>query len=61
MSQETITVKLVKSPIGHLRTHRKILTSLGLRKLNQEKVLPDCPSVRGQVKKVEYLVTIVDR
>lgn len=56
----TIKVKLVKSPIGHLHTHRKVLASLGLRKMNQVKELPDCPEVRGQVKKIEYLVRIVD-
>ena len=56
----TIKVQLVKSPIGHLHKHRKILASLGLRKMQQIKELPDCPEVRGQVKKIDYLVRIVD-
>lgn len=56
----TIKVQLYKSPIGHLHKHRKVIASLGLKKLQQIKELPDCPEVRGQVKKVEYLVRIVD-
>jgi large subunit ribosomal protein L30 len=54
----TIKVKLVRSPIGHLRTHRRVLASLGLRKINQVKELPDCPEVRGQIRKVAYLLSV---
>ena len=53
-----VTVKLVKSPIGHLHKHRLVLKSLGLRKLNQVKELPDCPEVRGQIRKVAYLLSV---
>ena len=56
----TIKVKLVRSLTGRLYTHRRVVSSLGLRKMNQVKELPDCPEVRGQIKKVEYLLSIVE-
>lgn len=56
----TIKVKLTRSLAGRLRTHRKVVKSLGLTKINSVKELKDCPEIRGQIKKVEYLVTIVD-
>jgi len=56
----TVKVKLVRSLAGRLQTHRRIVASLGLRKINQVKELKDCPEVRGQINKVAYLLTIVD-
>ncbi len=56
----TIKVKLNRGLAGKLTTHRKVVHSLGLRKINQVKELKDCPEVRGQIKKVEYLVGIVE-
>lgn len=56
----TIKVKLNRGLVGKLGTHRLIVKSLGLRKLGQVKELKDCPEVRGQIKKVDYLVSIVD-
>jgi len=56
----TVKVKLVRGLAGRLTTHRKIVRSLGLRKINQIKELKDCPEVRGQIKKVEYLVQVVE-
>ena len=55
-----IKVKLDRGLPGKLKKHRAIVASLGLRKVNQVKELKDCPEVRGQIKKVEYLVSIVD-
>ncbi len=56
----TLKVKLNRSYAGTLTSHRRTLRSLGLRKINQVKELKDCPEIRGQIKKVEYLVSIVD-
>jgi large subunit ribosomal protein L30 len=57
---EKIKVRLKRSMIGSLRTHRKVVRSLGLSRINQVKELPDVPEVRGQIKKVEYMVEIVE-
>lgn len=57
---DTIKVKLTKGLAGSLHKHRRIVTSLGLRKFGSEKELKDTPEIRGQIKKVEYMVSIVD-
>ncbi len=60
MSQKKIKVRLVHSAIGRLDVQEKTVRGLGLRKLNQERVLEDTPAVRGMVKKVPHLVQIVE-
>ena len=56
----TIKVKMVRSQISTIPNHRRILASLGFRKINQVRELKDCPEIRGQIKKVDYLLQIVD-
>ena len=56
----TIKVKLNRGLAGKLGTHRRIVRSLGLSKINQVKELKDCPEVRGQIKKIQYMVSIVE-
>ena len=53
-----LKVTLTRSLIGRPETQRKTVKALGLRKLNSFSVLPDNPAVRGQIHKVEHLVTI---
>jgi large subunit ribosomal protein L30 len=56
----TIKVKLNRGLAGKLKTHCRIVQSLGLRKINQVVELKDCPEIRGQIKKIEYMVSVVD-
>ena len=49
-------ITLVKSVIGTPKTQRKIVRSLGLRKLNSFSILTDSPT--GQIHKVEHLVKV---
>lgn len=51
-----VKVTLVKSPIGALESHRATVLGLGLKKMNQSRVLEDTPAVRGMINKVNYLV-----
>ncbi len=55
----TIKIKQIKSRIGAPKNHKRILDSLGLRKLNHTVEHEDNPSIRGMVEKVKHLVTIV--
>jgi large subunit ribosomal protein L30 len=59
-TQQTVTVKLVRSPIGTRADHRATVRGLGLRKLNSQSVLQDTPAVRGMINKVAYLVQVLD-
>ena len=56
----TLKVQLVRGLPGKLGKHRRIITSLGLRKINQVREHKDCPEIRGQIKKVSYLVRVVE-
>ena len=54
--KKTVKVTLVKSPISTKADHRATLAGLGLKKINQSRVLEDTPAVRGMINKVAYLV-----
>ena len=54
----TIKVKQIKigAPIDQKRT----LSCLGLRKISQIVEVDDTPSIRGMIRKVHHLVTVVE-
>ncbi len=58
-TQQTVTVQLVRSPIGTKESHRATVVGLGLRKLNSTSVLQDTPAVRGMINKISYLVKVL--
>jgi large subunit ribosomal protein L30 len=58
MSQKTVTVKLVRSPIGCKVDHRATVRGLGLRKMNSTSTLVDTVEVRGMINKISYLVEV---
>ena len=55
---KTVRVRLVKSTNGCQGRHRLSVKALGLRKLNDVRVLKDSPSVRGLINQVSYLVNV---
>ncbi len=60
MSNKTVKVTLVRSPIGTRAKHRATVLGLGLKKLNQTRELEDTPAVRGMITRVAYLVRVED-
>ena len=53
-----LKITLVRSLIGRPDSQRKIVRSLGLRKLNSTSILPNHPTILGQIHKVEHLVKV---
>jgi len=53
-----LKITWTKSCIGCPETQRTTIKSLGLRKLHHTVVQEDSPQVRGQIKKVQHLVTV---
>ena len=53
-----LKITQVRSKIGYKPKARATLEALGLRKIHQTVELPDIPSVRGMVKKIEYLLKV---
>lgn len=58
-SKNLVKVKLVRSVIGTRADHRDTVRGLGLRRLHDERTLEDTPSIRGMIRKVDYLVKVI--
>jgi large subunit ribosomal protein L30 len=56
----TIRIQYYRSFIAAPKTHKTIVRSLGLRKLNQIVERPDTDATRGAVEKVPHLLRIVE-
>lgn len=55
-----IRIEYYRSFIAAPKTHKTIVRSLGLRKLNQVVERPDTDAMRGAVAKVPHLLRIVE-
>ncbi len=55
-----IRIQYYRSFIAAPKTHKTIVRSLGLRKLNQIVERPDTDAMRGAVAKVPHLLRIVE-
>ena len=53
-----LVITLRRSPIGTPQKHRRVLSSLGLRKIRQTVTRPDTAQVRGMIGKVGYLLEV---
>ncbi|MDO5028542.1 MAG: 50S ribosomal protein L30 [Bacillota bacterium] len=56
----TIKIKLTKSPIGKIESHKRTVKALGFRKIGQIVEKEDTPQVRGMIEKIDYMVEIVE-
>jgi len=56
-----LRITLKRSIIGRPGKHRRVVQSLGLRKLNSEVVLRDTPQVRGMIQKVSHLLEVEEK
>ncbi len=59
MAKKKITIKFNRSTIGCPKDQIDTVRGLGLRKLHDEKTLENTPAVRGMIKKVIHLVSVV--
>ncbi len=56
----TLKIKMIGSVIGCVRSQRETLRGLGLRRLQQVVERADTPQIRGMIRKIPHLVTIVE-
>ena len=56
----TIKVKQIKSRIYAPKDQKATLMALGLHKISQIVEVEDTPSIRGMIRKVHHLVSLVD-
>ena len=55
---KTLMATLRKSSIGAIPSVKATVVSLGFRRMNQTRELPDNPAVRGMLKAVDFLVAV---
>jgi len=60
MSEKSIKVTLVRSPLHRAPDHRATLRALGLRKIGATRTHKFTPVIRGMVRKVGYMLNIED-
>ena len=53
-----VKIKQLKSPIGRNNKQRKILISLGLNKINREKIHESNSAILGMINKVKHLIKV---
>ena len=53
-----LKITWTKSVIGRPQNQRRIIKSLGLRRLNHSVVHQDSPTIRGMVNKVSHLIKV---
>ncbi len=53
-----LKITLKRSYIGTPEKLRRVLRSLGLRKIGHTVVKPDVPSIRGMINKVPHLIKV---
>ena len=56
----TIKIKQIKSKIGYPVDQKRTLEALGLHKISQVVEKEDTPVIRGMIRKVHHLVTVVE-
>ena len=56
----TIKIKQIKSKIGAPVDQKRTLQALGLSKISQVVEHEDNPTIRGMIRKVHHLVSVVD-
>lgn len=53
-----LQVTLKRSVIGSTKSQKATVAGLGLKKMNQARILNNTPAIRGMVKKVIHLVDV---
>jgi large subunit ribosomal protein L30 len=57
---KTIKITLKRSLIGRTERMKKVVASMGLRKINQTVTHKDTPVIRGMIHKTSHLVEVVE-
>ncbi len=53
-----IRVRQIRSVIRTTQHQRRILASLGLRKIGHSRVVSETPTIMGMIRKVHHLITV---
>ena len=56
--RQRLRITLVRSPIGYAERQKRIVQSLGLRKMNQTVEHNDSPMIQGMITKVSHMLKV---
>ena len=59
-AEKKIKVTWVRSTIGHKEAARGTIRALGLHRLNQSVEVADTPVIRGMLRRVAFLLDVVE-
>ncbi|NQV37765.1 MAG: 50S ribosomal protein L30 [Candidatus Marinimicrobia bacterium] len=57
-SNKKLRITQIKSLIGHNKKFGKTLDALGIKKLNHMVEKEDIPSIRGMIRKIDFLLKV---
>ncbi len=55
---DKLRLKLVKSTIGRIPSHRLTAKALGLRKLNSVVIKKKDPAILGMIRQIQYMLEV---
>jgi large subunit ribosomal protein L30 len=58
--KSTLKIQQVRSPIGFDKKQAEVLRTLGLRRIRHTVEREDSPAVRGAIRKISHLVTVIE-
>ena len=58
LKMQKLKITQIKSPIGREKSQKLTLISLGLNKLNREKIVVGNDSIKGMINKVKHLLKV---
>jgi len=58
ITDKSIRITLVRSPIGYTKDQRATARALGLRRMHQTVEHQDNPTLRGMIQKIIHLVEV---
>ena len=58
---KTLSVTLIKSPIGYSKRQKATVKALGLSRMNQTVEHMDTPAVRGMLTKITHLLRVEEK
>lgn len=61
MTNNKLSVTMIKSKHGRLPNHQACLKGLGLSRINQTVEVPNTPENRGMIKKIAYMLKVEER
>jgi large subunit ribosomal protein L30 len=55
-----LKIRQIRSGINAQEGHKRTIRAMGIRRMQQEVILPDNPQTRGMIRAVRHMVAVVE-